>query len=161
LSRVRLPISIGLVVNPPVSENGALGPAVRRLRKERGLSLEDAVFEIRGAGFRLSAGYLGMIERGEKQPSIEAIEAIARALGVAAGTFAEYRLALARRQLDEREVGLDQALANLEAAGLSPDGGIEEAVERLAADVGSEAPPGRVAGSPRTADAKGSPKKAA
>jgi hypothetical protein len=42
------------------------------------------------------------------------IEVVARVLGVPPETFGEYRLALARRELDEREVGLDQALENLD-----------------------------------------------
>jgi transcriptional regulator with XRE-family HTH domain len=49
-----------------------------------------------------------------RQPEINTIEVLAAALEVEPETFPEYRLALARRQLDEREVGLAQALSNLD-----------------------------------------------
>ena len=44
----------------------------------------------------------------------EQIAALAGAVGVPPEHFPEYRLALARRALDEREVGLDQAVKTLE-----------------------------------------------
>ena len=50
------------------------------------------------------------------EPSIEAMEACARTLSVSPYHFAEYRLAMARRQLDPKVVGLESALRNLEAA---------------------------------------------
>lgn len=51
--------------------------------------------------------------RGELTPSLNALKAIAKALGVPPETFAEYRLAMARRSLDPGEVGLETALENL------------------------------------------------
>ena len=50
------------------------------------------------------------------EPSIEAMEACARTLNLKPEHFAEYRLAMARQQLDPRVVGLETALRNLEAA---------------------------------------------
>lgn len=61
----------------------------------------------------LSSGYLHRLAQGKDRPSIEAFEVIAAAIGVGPETFGEYRLAVARRQLDERDVGLGQALQNL------------------------------------------------
>ena len=53
------------------------GKRVSRLRKEKGLSQEDLAFR---AGIRRS--YMGVIERGEKSPSIDTIAKVARGLGV-------------------------------------------------------------------------------
>lgn len=53
------------------------------------------------------------LENGTNNPGPETISAVAHALGVPPQEFPEYRLALARAQLDENEIGLDQALANL------------------------------------------------
>lgn len=50
-------------------------------------------------------------------PTPEATEIIARSLGVRPTVFAEYRLAVARRQLDPERVGLAQAIHNLESWG--------------------------------------------
>jgi hypothetical protein len=43
------------------------------------------------------------------------MELIAQACGVEPDYFAEYRLAVAMRELDPNEVGLEQALGNLNA----------------------------------------------
>lgn len=51
---------------------------------------------------------------GTLRPSVKAMEAIAVALQIRPETFAEYRLAIARRKLDPEVVGLKQALKNLE-----------------------------------------------
>ncbi len=48
-----------------------------------------------------------------KPPSLRLLTALAAGLEVEPATFPEYRLARARRLLDEREVGLDEALQNL------------------------------------------------
>lgn len=58
------------------------GSEVRALRKARGLSLNALASE---AG--LSVGYLSQIERGISHPSLKALGAIARALGVTVGWF--------------------------------------------------------------------------
>jgi hypothetical protein len=56
-----------------------------------------------------------MLANGHDKPSIRAIELISRACEVPPDYFAEYRLAMAMRELDPTVVGLDQALANLNA----------------------------------------------
>lgn len=48
-----------------------------------------------------------------RYPTAATIADVARALGVEPEEFPEYRLAMAREMLDERVVGLDQALATL------------------------------------------------
>lgn len=58
------------------------GSEVRALRKARSLSLHDIATET-----GLSVGYLSQIERGISSPSLKALGAIARALGVTVGWF--------------------------------------------------------------------------
>lgn len=83
---------------------------------ERGMSMEDLAFEARRRGGpKISSSRISKIKSGERPLGRELLEAFAEILGEPPAIFAEYRLALARAQLDEREVGLDQALANLEA----------------------------------------------
>lgn len=88
---------------------------MKRLRKERGLSQERLAY----AMWQLddtapTPGAIGHIERGETRPKSQTMILIARALEVPPETFAEYRLEMARRQLDERHVGFERAVANLE-----------------------------------------------
>jgi transcriptional regulator with XRE-family HTH domain len=83
------------------------------LRKQAGMTLEDVSFAIRDHGGRISAGAISQFERGAARPTPATIEYLAAALGVAPHAFAEYRLAQARAQIDERAVGLERALENL------------------------------------------------
>jgi len=62
------------------------GRRVRAARKAANLSREKAV-EKAGLG---SANYLGEIERGEKWPAPEKIEALARAFGVSVASFFQF-----------------------------------------------------------------------
>lgn len=50
---------------------------IRRIRKDRGITQEALAHE---AG--LNRAYIGYIERGERKPSVETLEKIARALKV-------------------------------------------------------------------------------
>lgn len=61
-----------------------IGREVRSLRKARGLTLSDLA-ETSG----LSIGYLSLLERDKATPSINALQAISRALGVTASWFFE------------------------------------------------------------------------
>ena len=60
----------------------SLGPAVRRLREERQLSLR-ALAELTG----FSASFMSQVENGQASPSIASMERIAAALGVTLGEF--------------------------------------------------------------------------
>jgi transcriptional regulator with XRE-family HTH domain len=51
---------------------------------------------------------------GDRQPTLKLIEHCARALAITPDYFAEYRLALAQRELDIDAVGFQQALRNLQ-----------------------------------------------
>ena len=53
------------------------GERVRKLRQAKGLSQEELAFKA-----RVHRTYLGGIERGERNPSLRNIAAIAKALGV-------------------------------------------------------------------------------
>ena len=78
-----------LAVVPPDTSDEAdrirwIGREVRSLRKARGLTLSD-VAEASG----LSIGYLSLLERDRATPSINALHAISRALGVTVSWFFE------------------------------------------------------------------------
>jgi hypothetical protein len=49
----------------------------------------------------------------ERSPTLKIIEAVSDALSVEPSSFVEYRLLRAQRQFDWREVGFDNAVANL------------------------------------------------
>jgi transcriptional regulator with XRE-family HTH domain len=92
------------------------GDALRALMKKRGLSfrgLAEATREIDGKG--MTHAHINMLANGHDRPSMRAMELIAHACGVRPEHFAEYRLAEAMRELDPAEVGLEQALENLNA----------------------------------------------
>src|SRR5207245_2448145 len=90
------------------------GDALRLLMDSRGLTyraLADATHRLDGRG--LTHAHINMLANGHDRPSMRAMELIARACGVPPAYFAEHRLAAAMRELDPTEVGLEQALANL------------------------------------------------
>ncbi len=82
----------------------------------RGLSyrsLAEATRQIDGRG--MTHAHINMLARGHDKPSMRAMELIAQACDVEPDHFAEYRLAVAMRELDPAEVGLERALENLNA----------------------------------------------
>jgi transcriptional regulator with XRE-family HTH domain len=90
------------------------GHALRELMTARGLSyrkLADATRELDGRG--MTHAHINMLANGHDKPSMRAMELIAQACEVDPLFFAEYRLAAAMHELDPAEVGLEQALANL------------------------------------------------
>jgi transcriptional regulator with XRE-family HTH domain len=70
------------VFSGPTSQNGKsrLGPQVRALRRERGLTLKAL-----GQRAGLSHPFLSQVERGLARPSMDSVQAIARALEVPVG----------------------------------------------------------------------------
>ncbi len=96
--------------------NQPFGKALRTLMEGRGLSYRGLADAIRGIDERgLTHAHLNMLANGHDKPSLRAMELIAEACGVAPEYFAEYRLAVAMRELDPSVVGLEQALENLNA----------------------------------------------
>lgn len=87
---------------------------LRRLAETRGLSVERVLLEAWNRDVKgTNPNTLKKVMRGERPLQLVQLEAVAAVLGVPADEFPEYRLALARRLYDERQVGLEQALANL------------------------------------------------
>ena len=92
------------------------GDALRALMEARGLTyrgLAETTRELDGKG--ITHAHINMLANGHDKPSTRAMELIADACGVEPDYFAEYRLAAAMRELDPAEVGLEQALENLNA----------------------------------------------
>ncbi len=82
----------------------------------RGLTYRGLAEEIRKLDGRgITHAHLNMLANGHDKPSMRAMELIAQACDIDPDYFAEYRLAVAMRELDPNEVGLEQALANLNA----------------------------------------------
>ncbi len=73
--------------------------------------LAEATRALDGKG--MTHAHINMLANGHDRPSMRAMELIAAACGVDPDYFAEYRLAAAMRELDPAEVGLEQALKNL------------------------------------------------
>lgn len=90
------------------------GEALRVLMEDRRLSyrgIAEATRELDGRG--MTHAHINMLANGREKPSMRAMELLAEACGVDPNYFAEYRLAAAMRELDPTEVGLEQALENL------------------------------------------------
>jgi transcriptional regulator with XRE-family HTH domain len=99
------------------TSNKRFGDALRQLMGARGLSyrsLAAATRELDGKG--VTHAHINMLANGHDKPSMRAMELIAEACDVPPSYFAEYRLAVAMKALDPAEVGLEQALANLNAS---------------------------------------------
>lgn len=75
--------------------------------------LAEATRKLDGKG--ITHAHINMLANGHDKPSMRAMELIAAACGIEPDYFAEYRLAAATRELDPSEVGLEQALENLNA----------------------------------------------
>jgi transcriptional regulator with XRE-family HTH domain len=99
-----------------VESEKSFGDALRVLMGERGMtyrSLAQATRELDAKG--MTHAHINMLANGHDRPSMRAMELVARACDVEPDYFAEYRLASAMRELDPTEVGLEQALENLNA----------------------------------------------
>src|SRR5438552_6707586 len=92
------------------------GEALRVLMEEAGLSYRELAERTRALDGRgMTHAHINMLANGHDKPSMRAMELVAGACGVEPDYFAEYRLAAAMRELDPEEVGLEQALENLNA----------------------------------------------
>jgi transcriptional regulator with XRE-family HTH domain len=94
----------------------SFGEAVRALMSERRLTYRGLAEATRGVdGKGVTHAHINMLANGHDKPSLRAMELIAQACDVQPGYFAQYRLAAAMRELDPEQVGLEQALENLNA----------------------------------------------
>jgi transcriptional regulator with XRE-family HTH domain len=92
------------------------GEAVRTLMDQLGLSYRELAKRTRQIdGKGMTHAHINMLANGHDRPSMRAMELIAQSCGIEPAYFAEYRLASAMRELDPTEVGLEQALENLNA----------------------------------------------
>ena len=92
------------------------GDTLRELMRERGLTYRGLAEATRTADGRgITHAHINMLANGRERPSMRSMELIASACELDPGYFAEYRLASAMRELDPAEVGLEQALSNLNA----------------------------------------------
>lgn len=91
-----------------------LPKTLRKLLEEEGISQRELARRTRRHGWG-SVPAINMLCLGKLAPTIEAMEAIATALKINPDTFAEYRLATVRRDLDPEKVGLRKALRSLES----------------------------------------------
>lgn len=73
-----LTINMVMIVN----NNFSIGSRVRQLRNERGLSQEQIALKA-----EITTAYLGMVERGEKNPTVVTVEKICFALGISLAEF--------------------------------------------------------------------------
>ena len=90
------------------------GDALRDLMQARGVSYRGLATATRALDDKgITHAHINMLANGHDKPSLRSMELIARACGVEPAYFAEYRLAVAMRDLDPAEVGLEQALENL------------------------------------------------
>jgi transcriptional regulator with XRE-family HTH domain len=87
--------------------------ALKELLRERDMSQRELIRQTRKHGWG-SAGAISFLINEELVPTMRAMEAIARALKIRPEHFAEYRLAVARRNLDPSAIGLKAALRNLD-----------------------------------------------
>src|SRR5437868_14605635 len=100
----------------PRVSNEPFGDALRALMNDHGLTyreLAQRTRELDGRG--MTHAHINMLANGHDRPSTRAMELIAEGRGVEPSYLAEYRLALATRQLDPDEGGFEQALEDLNA----------------------------------------------
>lgn len=96
------------MVQRPVVQRQRIGPAIRKLRHEQGLTLDDLAEQ---AG--ISASHLSRLERGQTLPSFTVLAGIAHVLGVSIDEFA---------QLEQDVAVLDTDLEqHLTGAGIDED----------------------------------------
>jgi len=89
-----------------------LSRALPALMRERGLSyraLATRTREHASDGPGVTSGHLANLVSGRSRGSAPVLELLAAALDIRPEYFAEYRLAVLRRSLDERAVGFDAA----------------------------------------------------
>lgn len=92
------------------------GESLRALMEARGLTYRGLAEQIRQLDNKgITHAHLNMLANGHDKPSMRVMELIAQACSISPDYFAEYRLAVAMRELDPDVVGLDQALENLNA----------------------------------------------
>ena len=105
------------MVQRPVVQRQRIGPAIRKLRHEKDMTLDDLAEQ---AG--ISASHLSRLERGQTLPSFTVLAGIAHVLGVSIDEFAQLEQDVAVLDADLevvlRDVGIDEE-AIVELLGIS------------------------------------------
>lgn len=135
----------------PVTTREEFGTRLRALRENRGLSLQRlslAVYEADGAQKLYDPAFLSKIERAGARPPTRLMVLLGEVLDPKIEELPEYHLAMMRRALDEREIGIDQALSNLrvidkaveiyDEAHFSSGAAIRDSAKTLEAALGDE-----------------------
>src|SRR5690606_38696114 len=108
---------VARMVQRPVVQRKRIGPAIRKLRHEQDMTLDDLAEQ---AG--ISASHLSRLERGQTLPSFTVLAGIAHVLGVSIDEFAqlEQDVAVLDSDLEAvlRDAGVDEG-AIAEILGLS------------------------------------------
>lgn len=111
-----------------------------------------------GRGY--DASFIARVERGERRPPYRFMLLLGRALDPTFTEFPEYHLAMARRDLDEAEVGLETAVLRLSDLGLVPlDRELEDSRQDLVDDVLEGGEPKPAPETPREKDDEGETKR--
>jgi transcriptional regulator with XRE-family HTH domain len=96
------------MVQRPIVQRQRIGPAIRRLRRMNGLTLDDLASQ---AG--ISASHLSRLERGQTLPSFQVLSDIAHVLGADVDEFVRLETEVTERDAEFREI--------LEARGVPED----------------------------------------
>jgi len=96
------------MVQRPIVQRQRIGPAIRRLRRMNGLTLDDLASQ---AG--ISASHLSRLERGQTLPSFQVLSDIAHVLGADVDEFVRLETEVTERDAEFREL--------LEARGVPED----------------------------------------
>ena len=87
------------MVQRPIVQRQRIGPAIRRLRRINGLTLDDLASQ---AG--ISASHLSRLERGQTLPSFQVLSDIAHVLGADVDEFVRLETEVTERDAEFREI---------------------------------------------------------
>src|SRR5688500_6670332 len=87
------------MVQRPIVQRQRIGPAIRRLRRMNGLTLDDLASQ---AG--ISASHLSRLERGQTLPSFQVLSDIAHVLGADVDEFVRLESEVTERDAEFREI---------------------------------------------------------
>ncbi|PWA12697.1 transcriptional regulator [Pueribacillus theae] len=99
-----------------------IGERIRNFRKDKGLSQEELAHMS-----KLHSTYIGQLERGEKNATLESIEKVANALNISLETL--FRISQPRQ--NENEYTLSQIVTQLQARSIKDQKFILELIDLL------------------------------
>lgn len=115
-------LAAGTLAEMAANGTGELGAALRALRTDREYSLGRLSRALYDAGSGIyEASFISQMETGKKAVPVAFLLGVGALLEPTIRELPQYHLAQARRLLDEREVGLEEALANYERRFIPPE----------------------------------------